>query len=661
MRTIVREYRPCQVPRVKDPPTGLDGMLDGVIGCYKRRKGILSELRKDAEAIDQRDEDWKFLSDPALQKHLKEFRAIFRRASKNADDSLLDALAAIREAAQRVTNLRPFTVQLMGALALNRGYLAEMATGEGKTLTAAMAGILAGWTGKPCHIVTVNDYLAKRDAEWFRKLYEFCGVSVGSVTSSMAPEDRARGYAADVTYTTSKEVAADFLRDRLKLGEINHPTQRLLKRHLQPYRADDGLVMRGLHTAIIDEADSVLIDEAATPLIISSATNNNTLHQVYKVVWKIANSLKKDEHYKVDLRYKEITLIGPGKLYVESMAHLLPDRWRGASRPVELVEQALNAREFFKRGKQYVVKKDKVVIVDEFTGRLMEMRKWRHGLHQAIEAKEGVPLSPVDQTLARLSFQRYFRLYSKLSGMTGTAKEASGELWHTYHLPVVRIPPNRPLMRKDYGDRLFATMDEKIDAIIKEVKVCHETGRPVLLGTRNVVTSQILAERLNSEGLVVDLLNALNDDREARIIAEAGQSGSITIATNMAGRGTDIKLGKGVVELGGLHVIAAERNEARRIDRQLFGRTGRQGNPGSAVAYVSCEDELLPRFAPKWLLGIFYWSLKFKIPGAALIGKFTNWRVQKKAQHLAFYARKSVMKMDTWLDEAVSFSGKSTV
>ncbi len=657
--SVLGEYRPCQVRRVKEPPTGLDGLLDAAIGRYSRRFGILLKLRREAESIDERHEDWKFLSDQALQKHLLEFRERFRRSRRDTGAALPDALAAIREAAQRVTGMRPFVVQLIGALALNRGSLAEMATGEGKTLTAALAAIVAGWTRQPCHIVTVNDYLAKRDAEWLGPLYEFCGVSVGYVISNMEAEDRARGYAKDVTYTTSKEVVADFLRDRLRLGEHQHPTRRLLRRHLAPYRKNEGLVMRGLHTAIIDEADSVLIDEAVTPLIISSATANNQLHQVYKEVWKIVNRLKRDEDYGVDLRYKEVVLLPPGRQKVESQVHLLPERWRGSSRPVELVEQALNAREFFKPGKQYVVQQKKVVIVDEFTGRMMPMRKWRHGLHQAIEAKEGVPLSPVDQTMARLSFQRYFRLYRKLSGMTGTAQEAAREFWHTYHLPVIRIPTNRPVIRRQLSDRMLPGMVAKVDAIVADVAATHRAGRPVLVGTRDVVTSQTLAKLLHAEGYRINLLNALNDRQEARIIAQAGQPGAITIATNMAGRGTDIQLGEGVPEMGGLHVIATERHEARRIDRQLFGRSGRQGDPGSSEAYVSCEDELLQRFAPKWALSLFSWSLGRKLPGSWTIGLLTSWYVQKKAQRVASLSRKSVIKMDTWLDDAVSFSGKS--
>jgi preprotein translocase subunit SecA len=479
----------------------MDGFVDSLIGRFKRRHSLVSQLRQQAEKIDSLDEDWKFLSDQALKKHLLEFRDAFRRGGSEVDEVLESALAAIRESAERVTGLRPFKVQLMGALALHRGMLAEMATGEGKTLTAALAGILAGWTGRPCHIITVNDYLAKRDAEWFEELYAFCGVSVGFVTSILHQEDRARGYAKDVTYTTSKEVVADFLRDRLKLGDQHHPTRRLVHRHLFPQRSHIGLVMRGLHTAIVDEADSVLIDEAVTPLIISSATNNTMMHQVYKQVWGIANALDKDEDYTVDIRYKEVVLKRSAHKKIDEQIHKLPERWRGASRPAELVEQVLNAREFYKKGKQYVVQQNKVVIVDEFTGRMMHNRKWRHGLHQAIEAKEGVPLSPVDQTLARLSFQRYFRLYSKLSGMTGTAHEAGPELWHTYQLPVIRIPSNRPVIRKHLGDKIFPSISTKLDAIVGEVERRHQQGQPVLVGTRNVATSQVLAKRLHAEGL----------------------------------------------------------------------------------------------------------------------------------------------------------------
>jgi preprotein translocase subunit SecA len=661
MTSVALEYRQCQITRPKDPPAGLDGVVDGFVGRFRRRHGLEAELRREAEAIDAKAEDWKFLSEAALRRHLAEFRDRFRRRSHDAEACLPDALAAIREAAERTTTLRPFTVQLMGALVLHRGCLAEMATGEGKTLTAALPAILAGWTGRPCHIVTVNDYLAQRDARRLQPLYAFCGVSVGCVTGVMPPEDRMRGYAQDVTYTTSKEVVADFLRDRLRLAERHHPARRLLHRHLDPHRAPDGLVMRGLHTAIIDEADSVLIDEAVTPLIISAAQDNAALQEMYAVVWKIADQLHAGTDYQVDLRYKEIALLPEGRKRIEESAQALPGRWRGASRPIELVEQALTAREFFKKGKQYVIDGGKVVIVDEFTGRMMPMRKWRHGLHQAIEAKEGLPVSSVDQTLARLSFQRYFRLYRKLSGMTGTAKEAAGELWHTYRLPVLQVPTNRPVIRRELPDRFYPDRESKLAAIVADVAECHRLGRPVLVGTRNVATSEELAERLRGMGFTLNLLNALNDGEEARIVAHAGQPGSITIATNMAGRGTDIMLGAGVAELGGLHVIASERHESHRIDRQLFGRAARQGDPGSAVAYVSADDELLARFSPRPLLDAFAWSARRQVSGHRALGRLVGAQVQRMAQMQAYASRRAVIKMDHWLEEAVSFSGTAAV
>ena len=657
MTSVGLEYRQCHLVRPEEPPAGIDGAVDSAIGLFRRRKQRVAGLRVEAEAIDAKAEDWKFLSDTALRRRLVELRERFRRRARDADAAVPDALAGIREAADRTMRMRPFTVQIMGALALHRGCLAEMATGEGKTLTAAVAAVMAGWSGRPCHIVTVNDYLAQRDAAWLRPLYEFCGVSVGCVTSIMPAADRARGYAQDVTYTTSKEVVADFLRDRLRLGDRQHPTRRLLHRHLAPHEAPEGVVMRGLHTAIIDEADSVLIDEAVTPLIISAARESAAMQELYASVWTITNQLRAGEHYQVDLRYKEVLLLPAGRRRIDELVDELPARWRGAARPVELVEQSLTAREFFRKGKQYVVDAGQVVIVDEFTGRMMPMRKWRHGLHQAIEAKEGVPISSVDQTLARISFQRYFRLYRKLSGMTGTAKEAAGEVWRTYRLPVVPIPTNRPVRRTEYPDRIFADLESKFQGIVDEVAKCHAAGRPVLVGTRNVATSEEIAARLKARGLEFNLLNALNDRQEADIVAAAGRRAAITIATNMAGRGTDIVLGPEVAAAGGLHVIASERHESHRIDRQLFGRAARQGDPGSAVAYASAEDELLRRFARPFMRRGLAWALRRRLTMAGQLGRWVGGFVQTAAQRQALASRRAVMKMDSWLDEATSFSG----
>lgn len=656
MSGVALEYRRCELPQPPERRTGLDAVVDGMIGRWKARSSVAKELRQRAAAIDGKAEDWKFLSDAALRRRLLEFRERVRRRGRDADAAVPDALAALREAAERTLNLRPFTVQIMGALALHRGCLAEMATGEGKTLTAALAATLAGWTRLPCHVVTVNDYLAQRDADRLRSFYEFCGVTVGCVTSTMEPEARARGYAQDVTYTTSKEVVADFLRDRLRLGGRPQSTRRLLQMHLNPHLPPPAVVMRGLHTAIVDEADSVLIDEAVTPLIISAPRDHAVWQDLYRGVWKIANDLQPGMDYRAEVRYKEVTLLPAGRRKVDAAMGELPERWRGGGRPAELVEQALNAREFFRKGKQYVVDQGKVVIVDEFTGRMMPMRKWRHGLHQAIEAKEGLAISAEDETLARISFQRYYRLYRKLAGMTGTAREAADELWRTYQLPVLTIPTNKPVARKQERDRFFPSLETKLAAVVEEAARVHAAGRPVLIGTRNVMMSQELADRLRARGLKCNLLNALNDRDEAAIVAAAGFTDAITIATNMAGRGTDIKLGAEVAALGGLHVIATERHEASRIDRQLFGRAGRQGDPGSAIAFASADDELLRRFAPAPARAILRWASARGVVGAEAWAAAVCRLGQRRAEKQAAKARANVLKQDVWLEEATAFS-----
>jgi preprotein translocase subunit SecA len=600
------------------------------------------------------------MNDAALRNRLFELRQWFRRQGEQADSRLHEALGAIREAARRQTGLHPFKVQLMGALALRRGYLAEMATGEGKTLTAALTAIVAGWSRRPCHIITVNDYLAQRDAQWLSPLYEFCGVSVGFVTSDLPQSGRALAYDQDVAYTTSKELVADFLRDRLKLGGLHLPARRMIRLLIEPDRPSDrGLVLRGLHTAIVDEADSVLIDEAVTPLIISGVEEDDGTEEVYKSAWHISRELQPERDYNIDLRYREIELLPPGRARIESAANQMKGLWRGPGRRFELIKQALTAREFFLKGKQYVLQEDKVVIVDEFTGRLMPMRRWRDGLHQLIEAKEGVAISPRDQTLARISFQQFFRFFRTLSGMTGTAHEAAAEFWHIYRLPVLAIPTNEPCRRTDLPDRLFPDWESKWEAVVAEIVRLHSAGRPVLIGTRSVSVSEALAEQLARIELPFSLLNATRHREEAEIVARAGYRGRVTIATNMAGRGTDIKLGDGVAELGGLHVLATERHESRRIDRQLYGRAGRQGDPGSAQAFVSVKDELLQRFVP----GIFRRNLQQAVQanpnaarglasGAFKYGQFI-------AQRQSFRQRRDVLKFDTWMAESLSFAGSA--
>jgi len=667
------DYRRAELPRMAKLPKGADALAHRAVGWWRRRGAVFRALAQDAAEVEARAGEFEALSDEALSARLREFAARYRRGEDAKSAGLgLAALAAVREAAHRQTGLRPFGVQLMGALALDRGFLAEMATGEGKTLTAALAAVLAGWRGRPCHVITVNDYLAQRDARWFAKLFAFCGVSVGHVTSTMESDERRRGYAADVTYTTSKEVVADFLRDRLRLGRTAQPARRLIRQLCASRSVDglDGLVMRGLHTAIIDEADSVLVDEAVTPLIICQPRGNDSMREAMVIATEIAATLERDVDYRINTRFKEVDLLDPAGPKIEAAARRLPPMWSGLARRKEMVTQALVARELFHRDVQYVVQGGAIVIVDEATGRLMPNRTWREGLHQAIEAKEGIAVTAPTEILARLSFQKFFRFYRRLGGMTGTGRESAGELWQIYRLPVVAIPTNRPCVRVRLPDLLFADAASKWEAVVEEIAAVHAQGRPVLAGTRSVAASEELARRLGQRGLHCHVLNAVRHAEEAAIVEHAGEAGRITIATNMAGRGTDILLGAGVAEAGGLHVVACEPNESGRVDRQLFGRAGRQGNPGSARLFASVDDEIVRRFVPKAVRGLVSGATsrtaappQAHAPAQPLSGARARAAggavryAQVAAQWLAARQRAGVLRHDTWLDEALSFSG----
>jgi preprotein translocase subunit SecA len=465
-----------------------------------------------------------------------------------------------------------------------------------------------------------------------------------------------------VTYVTSKELLADFLRDRLRLGRLQDPARRLIRRMLQPrLENQDGLVLRGLHTAIVDEADSVLIDEAVTPLIISASHKNDSLREAAQRAREIIGGLQPEMDYRANARYKEIELTKTGLQKLVEQAARLPGLWRGHDRRLELVVQALVAREFFHRDKQYIVEDDKVVIVDEFTGRPMPQRTWQAGIHQAVEAKEGLSVSDPMETVARLSFQRFFRCFHKLSGMTGTAQEAARELWQIYGLPVMAIPPNRPCVRAQWPDRFFLTETAKWEAMVDEIERLHATGRPLLIGTRSVQASEHLWQLLTVRGLESKVLNATRLQEEAATIAVAGERGRITIATNMAGRGTDIKLGRGVAPLGGLHVIASERHESGRVDRQLFGRSGRQGDPGSAQAFVSLDDELVRRYLSGPAQRTLDLAWQRRLPGRRRMALAALNFAQSKAQAVARKQRKSILRSDLWLEQSLSFAGGDAV
>ena len=661
MMTTSREYQRTHIVMPASIPGGMDGVISGLVGRYRRNPVAVGGLKREAEMIDRRGHALGSLSGGALHHRLQELKIRFRREGRDKRPLVQDALATLSEAAYRTLGMRPYPVQLMGALALNRGWLAEMATGEGKTLTVTLPAVLAGWTGRPCHVITANDYLAARDVAEMRPLFDYCGLSTGCVTGEMMPEERKASYDCGVVYTTSKEILADFLRDRLKMAPFHHASRRLIRGlHRPGAQTPDGVVMRGIDTAFVDEADSVLIDEAVTPLIISVARENPLLKEVILTAHEMAESLERFRHYQVDEKRRDIFLTEAGHDVLERSAHRLKGMWQGKSRQVELLKQTLCARELYHRDQHYVVQEGTIIIVDAFTGRLMPHRTWSHGLHQAVEMKEGVAMTDPAETLARLSFQQFFRFFRHLAGMTGTGQEAASEFWHIYTLPYVSIPTHRPCIRTLARDAVFLNRDQKWAAVVAEIVRAHRMDRPVLVGTRSVEESEVLAERLTSEGLVFKVLNAVRHADEAQIVAGAGEKGSITIATNMAGRGTDIKLGSGVVELGGLHVIATERHETGRVDRQLFGRCARQGNPGSAQAFISLDDELIRNKAPGWASTWLSTALVAKVPGACAMVKKVCLSAQRAAERQAYRQRKNVLKNDAWMAEALSFTGSES-
>ncbi|WP_027360127.1 preprotein translocase subunit SecA [Desulforegula conservatrix] len=491
------------------------------------------------------------------------------------DDLLIEAFAVVREAGRRSLNMRHFDCQLIGGVALHTGSIAEMKTGEGKTLVSTLPAYLNALTGRGVHIVTVNDYLAKRDSAWMGKLYNYLGMSVGVIVHGMDDQQRKAAYAADITYGTNNEFGFDYLRDNMKYYHQN-------------------LVLRDLHYAIVDEVDSILIDEARTPLIISGPTGKST--GLYTDIDSIISFLKKDVDYTLDEKARTVSLTEDG---ISKAEELLKIENLYDPRNIETIHhlnQALRAHSLFKRDVDYIVKDGEVVIVDEFTGRLMPGRRFGEGLHQALEAKEGVKIAQENQTYASTAFQNFFRMYDKLAGMTGTALTEAEEFKKIYKLDVICIPPNMPMIRTDLPDVIYKTKKEKYDAVVEEIIVRTKTGQPVLVGTVNIDVSEYISSLLVKKGVRHSVLNAKHHEKEAEIIAMAGQKDTVTISTNMAGRGTDIVLGPGVVELGGLHIIGTERHESRRIDNQLRGRAGRQGDPGSSKFYLSLEDDLLRIF-----------------------------------------------------------------
>jgi len=589
----------------------------------------LKRLQPIVEKINSHEPDISKLDDEELKNKAPEFRERLNKG-ETLDDILPEVFAVVREAAKRVTKMRPFDVQLIGGIVLHQGKIAEMATGEGKTLVATMPAYLNALGGNSVHVVTVNDYLAKRDRYWMGEIYEFLGLKVGLIQHDMAINERKKAYEADITYGTNNEFGFDYLRDNMAV------------------RLED-VVQRGYDFAIVDEVDSILIDEARTPLIISGPTDEST--KIYQQVNRIATRLQEEADYKVHEKEKTITITEMGVSRIEGLLQIknLYDE-KNMSVQHHII-QSLKAQRLFKKDVDYIVKDGEVIIVDEFTGRLMFGRRYSDGLHQAIEAKEGVVIARENQTLATITFQNYFRLYKKLSGMTGTAKTEEEEFIHIYNLPVVVIPPNKKLIRNNYADVIYRTEKEKFKAVIKEIVEVHEMGRPILVGTVSIDKSETLSRLLKKENVGHNVLNAKNHEREAEIITQAGQGKNVTISTNMAGRGTDIVLGEGIAKLGGLHVVGTERHESRRIDNQLRGRSGRQGDPGSSRFFLSLEDDLMRLFGSDRISGIMEkLGMEEDIPIEHPLVTKSIESAQKKVEGRNFEIRKQLLDFDNEME-----------
>lgn len=589
---------------------------------------VIKKLSKNVEIINSLEPEFEKLKDEDFPKKTEEFRERLKK-NETLDDILPEAFALVREASKRTLGMRHFDVQLIGGMVLHSGKIAEMKTGEGKTLVATLPAYLNAIEGKGTHIVTVNDYLASRDANWMRPVYEMCGLSVGLIVHGLTYEERRQAYQCDITYATNNELGFDYLRDNMVVRPEN-------------------MVQRPLNYAIIDEVDSILIDEARTPLIISGEGDKPTT--LYYQIAKFIPRLVRDEDYKVDEKAHLVTLTEDGVKKVEKYFAI-----ENLSENMELahhVNQGLKAHSLMHRDKDYVVKDGQVIIVDEFTGRLMFGRRYSDGLHQAIEAKEGVKIEKESQTLATITFQNYFRMYKKLSGMTGTAKTEEEEFSKIYGMDVIVIPTHKPMIRKDKSDVVYRSEMGKFKAVVEDIVERHHKGQPVLVGTISIEKSELLSDMLTKRGVRHQVLNAKHHEREAEIIAKAGQKGAVTIATNMAGRGTDIVLGEGVQELGGLYVLGTERHESRRIDNQLRGRSGRQGDPGESRFYVSLEDDLMRLFGSSNIEGLMDrlgMDDDMPIENKMITRGIEN--AQKKVEARNFSIRKNVLEYDDVINQ----------
>lgn len=642
--------------RRPEQPTGLDLISARVRTAVAARKVNTAWLRREAEAVDRLATDLRSHSDAALSEVVRECREGFARGRVDAP-AVRRTLAAVREVARRETGEQAYIVQLMGALALYHGRIIEMVTGEGKTLTGSLAAPLIAWRYRRLHILTVNDYLAQRDADSRKQIYARCGCAVGAVVQSLEEGERFDVYARPIVYGTPKQITADYLRDQIRMGPVisawgGRGALGLAAAGIDRSHAGAGPMIPGLHACMVDEADAVLIDEGVVPLIIARARREDEMSGVYHDAGVLAAQLAEGADYTMDHLRRKAELTRAGRERCARIAGDLPDPiWRATRRAEELVRQALVARHCYLRGHQYEIVDGRVVIVDEYTGRFLPDRSWEHGLHQAVEAKEGVEVTADRETLARMSFQRFFRTYPMLCGMTGTAADAAVEMRRVYERPVIVIPTNRPIVRERWPTRVFRSTEARWNAVVESIQTLSAQGRPVLVGTRSIQASELIAARLSARGLPHRVLNANFDKDEAELISMAGHRSVITVATNMAGRGTDIKLDVESRRAGGLHVILTEMHSARRIDRQFIGRAGRQGDPGSAQMFVSLDDEIL-RLHAKGLARLLRGRHTDELVGAARSRALAVFGLaQRRAEARDRRMRAEVLRQDDWIEK----------
>jgi len=640
----------------------LDDWLSALTAPLQRGgKSSGSRAKQFLQAVNALGDELQGMKAAQLANYSDGLRAEMRKAGLRPDLSAR-AFAVVREYADRTLNLRHYDCQVLGGWAILEGMFAEMDTGEGKTLTATLPACVAAFAGVPVHVITVNDYLAERDNELMSPLYSALGIRSAAVTQSMQnPDDRRAGYAAAITYCTNKQVAFDYLRDRVTIGARRDPLYRVLdKLNGAPAKSDgDELLLRGLCFAIIDEADSVLIDEARTPLKLSAPTDAGLDEAIYREAVSAARELKIDVDFNVAVATSEVTLLESGEQRIETILAGTNGYFESRRRRNAIARQALIACHCFSLDHDYLVRNGEIQIIDEHTGRAMPDRSWELGLHQLIEAKEGLEISKPAKTIARITYQRFFRRYHRVGAMSGTAQEVRDELWSVYELAVFRVPPNKPCVRKLLPPSVHVSESSKWQAILERVVANRKQGRPVLVGTRSLGASETLSALLTEGGVEHQVLNARNDREEAAIIALAGQSGRVTVATNMAGRGTDIKLGDDAAKAGGLHVIVAECNDASRIDRQLHGRSARQGEPGSCETVVSWADDALQKCGPSPARYVANGLASGKLSlNSGFEGRVLRW-LQAATERRHARLRKALLAQDQRLDEIFAFSGSS--